>query len=142
MSVNFTSAIARALAVSALAWGLVLPGVAGAQASSTAAQTSAADGVTVKVTPTNISPQADTWTFAVVLDTHSQDLSDDLMSGAVLVGADGREFKPLSWQGAPAGGHHREGTLEFAALKPLPKSIVLMLRRPGERERRSFYWAM
>jgi hypothetical protein len=81
-----------------------------------------ARGVTVKVTPNNISPDAGVWSFAVVFDTHSQDLNDDLMTTA-RGSDDGREFNPLTWRGAPAGGHHREGTLELPRRNPQPKPL-------------------
>ncbi len=80
------------------------------------------------------------WNFAVVLDTHSQELGDDLVEAAVLVTDDGRRIKPLSWKGAPAGGHHREGTLEFKAPKPSPKLLELRLQRSGEPDPRVFRW--
>lgn len=95
-------------------------------------------GVTVKVTPRNIAANAQPWVFAIVLDTHSQELADDLLQTTVLVADDGRELKPSAWKGAAAGGHHREGTLEFAAPNPAPRSFELRMRRPGEGEPRVF----
>ncbi|HSV35129.1 MAG TPA: hypothetical protein VLI46_06210 [Ramlibacter sp.] len=132
----------RLLSAAALLGGLgmAVPGVA--QESNGAVQTSAVRGVTVKVTPGSLAAEAVVWTFAVVLDTHSEDLGDDLMNIAVLVADDGRQFKPRSWTGAPAGGHHREGTLEFAAIKPAPKAVELKMHRPGEAEPRSFRWTV
>lgn len=140
MRFNLNSTLTQALAISALAWGLALPAVCAAQAESAASRTSAASGVTVKVTANKLSADADVWTFAVVLDSHSQDLSDDLVSSAVLVSDNGQETKPLAWRGAPAGGHHREGVLDFAAPKPRPKIVELKIRRLGESEPRTFRW--
>jgi len=48
-------------------------------------QTSSARGVTINVTPKNLASDADSWEFAVVLDTHSQDLSDDLVKSSLLL---------------------------------------------------------
>jgi hypothetical protein len=111
-----------------------------AQAAPATAQTTAA-GVTVKVTPSETAAGAATWVFAVVLDTHSQELSDDLLRTTVLVTDDGRELPPSAWQGAAPGSHHREGKLEFPAPNPTPKSFVLRMQRPGEGETRLFRFA-
>jgi hypothetical protein len=81
------------------------------------------------------------WVFAVVLDTHSQELSDDLLRTTLLVTNDGRELKPSAWKGAAAGSHHREGTLEFVAPSPVPRTFVLRMQRPGEGEGRVFKFA-
>jgi hypothetical protein len=130
--------LALALALSFLT---LAPRPALAQVSAAAAQSTVVKGVTVKVTPTSVAADAATWVFAVVLDTHSQDLSDDLVANTVLVTDDGRELQPTAWKGPGAGGHHREGTLEFAAPKPAPRAIELKIRRPGESETRSFRWS-
>ena len=78
----------------------------------------------------------------MVLDTHSQDLSDDLLKTAVLVDAQGGRHAPLAWQGAPPGGHHREGVLRFKGLGALPDAIELQIRRPGEAAPRAFLWKL
>ena len=70
-------------------------------------------GVTVKVSAKSVGQPGNPWEFAVVLDTHSADLSDDLAQSATLTTDDGRTFKPTGWLGAPPGGHHREGVLVF-----------------------------
>lgn len=131
-----------ALRVAMLAWGLALsPAAALAQASEPGARGSAVGGVTVKVTPRVTAADAQTWVFAVVLDTHSQELTDDLVRTTVLVTDDGRELQPAAWQGAAPGSHHREGTLEFAAPSPVPKAFVLRMQRPGEAQPRVFSFA-
>lgn len=131
-------AAAACLAAASLAF---LPMAAVAQPAP-APVTSTARGVTVKITPERLAGDADVWTFAVVLDTHSQDLADDLVNTVVLVTSDGREVKPTAWTGQPAGGHHREGKLQFPAPKPAPKAIELRMRRVGETEPRSFRWQL
>jgi hypothetical protein len=56
--------------------------------------------------------------FTVVLDTHAVNLDAyDLRTLAVLRVDQGDELAPIDWD-APAGGHHREGTLTF----PLSRS--------------------
>lgn len=132
----------RILAATAVAWGLAFTVAPAAAQAPGATQSTSASGVTVKVTARNTGAEAGTWEFGVVLDTHSQDLSDDLLKSAVLRTDDGRELAPSAWKGGAAGGHHREGTLEFAAPKPRPKSVELRIQRAGEAEPRSFRWSL
>lgn len=113
-----------------------------ATAAELGARSSSAAGVTVKVTPKDVSPQAAAWEFAVVLDTHSQDLKDDLLKSAVLVDAKGGRQAPLAWQGAPPGGHHREGVLRFKGLGAQADALELQIRRPGESAPRVFRWKL
>ena len=108
----------------------------------TAAQSSSEQGVTVKVTAKSIGLPAGQWEFAVVLDTHSADLSDDLAQSAILTTDDGRTFKPAGWLGAPPGGHHREGVLAFDVPAPRPGAIELRIDRPGESAPRTFRWQL
>jgi hypothetical protein len=110
-------------------------------ARSWASQVSRTKTVTVTVTPLNIATAAATWEFKVVLDTHSQDLQDDLLTAAAIVDGAGNEQRPIAWQGSPPGGHHREGLLQFNAPEPRPAMITLRLRRPNETEPRAFTWA-
>jgi len=99
-------------------------------------------GVTVAVTPQNLSGNVKTWDFKVVLDTHSQDLSDDLMKSAVLLDGSGGLYTPLAWDGAAPGGHHREGILRFKPISPQPQAIELRIQRPGESAPRAFRWQL
>lgn len=103
-------------------------------------QTSSQGGVNVKVTPKPPAPGATRWDFAIVLDTHSQELADDLTQTATLVTDDGRQSKPSGWTGAGPGGHHREGVLSFPAPDPVPGGFELRLSRPGESAVRVLRW--
>lgn len=116
--------------------------VAASAAAQLAPQKSSQGGVTVDVTPAELAAGAKVWSFKVVLDTHSQDLSDDLAKSAVLLDAQGREGKPIAWEGAAPGGHHREGVLKFAAFEPLPEAVELRIARPGEAAARTFRWQL
>lgn len=107
-----------------------------------ATQRNSGNGVTIAVTPGNLSANAEVWDFAVVLDTHSQDLSDDLVESAVLLDGKGRERRPLAWEGAGPGGHHRKGILKFGALVPRPQAVELRISRQGEPRPRAFRWPM
>lgn len=88
--------------------------------------------------------------FTVVLDTHAVDLDGyDLRELAVLRTEDGREVQPVAWD-APAGAHHREGTLVFPATTPdgapligtQTRTIELVIRDIADVPERSFQWTL
>lgn len=126
------------LVLAAVPWGVM------AQASPEAftTQSTSDQGVTVRVTPKSVGSPDSRWEFVVTLDTHSADLSDDLTLSATLVTDEGRTFRPVSWQGAPPGGHHREGVLAFEVPAPRPGVIELRIARPGEAAPRIFRWQL
>jgi hypothetical protein len=99
-------------------------------------------GVTVSVTPLDLSRDTASWDFKVVLDTHSQELSDDLVKSSLLLDGTGGRYAPVAWDGKPAGGHHREGVLRFKAPSPTPQSVELQITRSGEPAPRSFSWQL
>lgn len=82
---------------------------------------------------------AKTLDFEVTLETHTQDLGDDLTKSSVL-NADGKQYLPLSWKGSPPGGHHRKGLLRFTKIVPQPQSMELQIRLSGDSSPRSFTW--
>ena len=109
-------------------------------------QTNVGGGVTVKVSRL---AAADTVAFQVVLDTHSVNLDGfDLAQLAVLRTPSGEEIAPLAWE-APAGGHHREGTLSFPAvagdgsplMQPDGGSLLLVIRDVAGVAERTFSWS-
>ena len=95
--------------------------------------------VTIDVTP-KISAEDRQWKFAVVLDTHSIELDQDPLQVTILVDDQGREYRPVSWEGPGPGGHHREGNLIFDAIIPIPKYIELKIKDVGSISERSFKW--
>lgn len=115
---------------------------AGAFAAELGAQRSNAGGVTVVVTPQNLAAGVKTWDFKIVLDTHSQDLRDDLLKTALLLDGTGARQAPVAWEGAAPGGHHRKGVLKFKPVSPTPATIELQIRRVGEANPRSFRWQL
>jgi hypothetical protein len=121
-----------------LSAALVLP----AAAAELGAQKSTNRGVTITVTPQNLSRGAKTWDFKVVLDTHSAELSDDLVKTTVLLDGTGGRYAPVAWDGAAPGGHHREGVLRFKPLAAQPQAIELQIMRPGESAPRLFRWQL
>jgi hypothetical protein len=125
--------------IAAFALGMAIAGSAFAQLET---RTSASQGVTVKVTPKVLSADSPVWEFAVVLDTHSADLSDDLAKTAALIGPGGERIAPSAWEGAAPGGHHRAGVLRFQPITPPPGSVELQIQRPGESTPRAFRWQL
>ncbi|KKT95008.1 MAG: hypothetical protein UW97_C0030G0004 [Parcubacteria group bacterium GW2011_GWA2_45_15] len=94
--------------------------------------------VTVTVTPIDILSGSKEWKFDVVMDTHSVELDQDLIKTTVLIDDQGKEYKPISWEG-PVGGHHREGVLTFSQIIPPPQSVELKISGIGDVVR-SFVW--
>ncbi|HXF65206.1 MAG TPA: hypothetical protein VNK67_00715 [Burkholderiales bacterium] len=119
-----------------LAGTIVFP----AAAAELSTQKSSDRGVTVAVTPQDLSAGAKSWDFKIVLDTHSVELDDDLVKTATLLDEKGTRHAPVKWDGAAPGGHHREGTLRFEPISPQPKSVELRIQRPGEPKPRVFIW--
>jgi hypothetical protein len=105
-----------------------------------ATQSSTVSGVTIKVTPQSL--QGSMWEFELVLDTHSQELNDDLVKNAALVRADGTQVAPIGWQGDPPAGHHRKGVLRFDAVTPVPSTLEMRISRPGEAKPRTYRWTL
>jgi len=132
----------RSLKRVALACLLAAATVLPAAAAELGAQKSSASGVTIAVTPQNVSGDVRTWNFKVVLDTHSGELNDDLVKSATLFDDKGGRHVPLKWDGAGPGSHHREGVLRFNPISPQPQSIELRIQRPGESAPRSFRWQL
>lgn len=106
-----------------------------------APQTSTAHGVTITVSPLSLSNEAKAWEFELTLESHTQDLNDDLIGTSSLIW-DGRQATALSWEGAPPGGHHRKGLLRFKPISPAPQSLELRIQRTGEPIPRNFRWRL
>ncbi len=88
--------------------------------------------------------------FTVQMDTHAVDLDGyDLRQLAVLRTDQGQEIHPSGWN-APAGGHHRSGTLSFPTttvsgnpvIGPDTRTITLLIRNVGSVAERVFTWTL
>lgn len=103
--------VAVVIGIALLILSLFLAGTASNPSSLAAdvSQTSEGGGVTVKATW--LANREDP-TFAIVLDTHTVELDGYDLIELTLLRVDGVSVKPVSWD-APAGGHHRTGTLTF-----------------------------
>lgn len=106
-----------------------------------AQQTSRAAGVTVRAQPIDVTPASAAWSFEIALDTHSVELSDDLVR-TVTLRAGGKSLLPKTWEGDPPGGHHRRGILRFDPIRPAPEALELRIQRPGEKAPRVFGWRL
>ncbi len=111
------------------------------QIASLSAQTNTEGPVTVDVTPKNVLA-AEPWKFTIGLNTHSGSLDADLTQTVTLVDDKGNSYKPLQWDGAPPGGHHREGDLSFAPVTPAPKRISIVVKNIGGIAERTFNWTL
>jgi hypothetical protein len=80
--------------------------------------------VTVKIDPVRI--DATGAEFKVIFDTHSVDLDLDVARNATLTVADA-PWTGATWSGDGPSGHHREGTVRFAAAGPARGAAELSL---------------
>jgi hypothetical protein len=78
--------------------------------------------------------------FDVAMNTHSVDLSDDMTKISILRDDAGREYNPTAWDGPGGGGHHRAGTLKFAALISKPMYVELVIKGLAQVPERVFKW--
>ena len=97
--------------------------------------------VRVDVRPVKLNP-GEPARFEVRMSTHSVNLSQDMVTAAICRDDQGREYRPLSWQGSPPGGHHRSGVLEFPALEGDPKGITLVIKNIANVPERNFEWKL
>ncbi len=88
--------------------------------------------------------------FLVEMDTHAVDLDGyDLRQLAILRTDQGQQVQPSAWN-APAGGHHRSGTLSFPTttasgkpiIGPTTRTMTLTLRNVGSVTERVFTWTL
>lgn len=102
-------------------------------------QTDEQGEVTVEVTPLLLQAGKDA-KFEVVLDTHSVELSYNLMEAASLIDNQGKQYKPISWSGG-SGGHHLSGELVFPSLSNKIKSAQLIIANISGFDRK-FTWRL
>lgn len=122
---------------------LALLGLA-AQAEEAAAykpQSSRQNRVQVDVVPIQLSPGKPV-KFEISMNTHSVDLSQDLLAVSTLTDDRGREYRPAGWDGSPPGGHHRSGVLVFSELAEGATSITLVIRDVADVPQRVFNWQL
>lgn len=102
-------------------------------------QSNSSGSVTVDVKPTALEV-GKPMTFDIALNTHSVDLSNDITKTTFLRDDSGREYPPIAWDGSGRGGHHRAGTLTFAAFTSKPRFIELVIKGLAGVPERAFRW--
>ena len=97
--------------------------------------------VRVDVRPVQLVPGKPA-TFEVRMNTHSEELSQEMLAVVTLKENKGREYQATNWKGSPPGGHHLSGVLEFPELDGNPESITLVIRLIADGPDRSFKWSV
>jgi len=105
------------------------------------AQSNDQNRVRVDVRPVQLLPGKPA-KFEIRMNTHSGDLSQDLVAVCTLKDNSGREYQPTGWDGSPPGGHHRSGVLEFPELGGAAQSITLVIREVANVPERVFNWSI
>lgn len=95
--------------------------------------------VRVDVVPVQLIP-GQAVKFEVRMNTHSVDLSQDMVAVSFLKDDNGQEYRPVGWNGSPPGSHHRSGVLEFPTLKGNPNTVTLIIKDIAEVPSRIFHW--
>lgn len=89
--------------------------------------TSRENQVTVEVEPVQLAP-GQAAKFEVSMNTHTVSLGHDMVVVSTLTDDQGREYRPMNWQGSGPSGHHRSGVLEFPTLDGNPESVTLVIK--------------
>ncbi len=97
--------------------------------------------VDVEVKPQEVS-FAEPLKFDIAFNTHQVSLNFDVAKISSLKDDKGTVYKPLRWEGAPPGGHHRSGTLIFPKLAEGTKAITLTLKNIAKVPERKFTWKL
>ena len=97
--------------------------------------------VTVEVLPVALKAGSPS-EFEIAMNTHSVDLSADMLKAVVLEDDMGKEYAPTKWDGPAAGGHHRSGKIEFPALSSGAKSVTLIVKDIAKVAERTFKWEL
>lgn len=95
-----------------------------AAAGAFAARTAKSGPVDVSVTPKAIDGSGAR--FKITLDNHQVNLTGDYAKASSLT-VDGKPWTAARWSGDGPTGHHREGTLSFAAAGPVTGSVELRI---------------
>jgi hypothetical protein len=94
-------------------------------------------GLSIEITPFDFSFDKPA-RFKILLNTHQGDLDFDLTRQSILIDDQGREYKPIEWQGG-TGGHHLSGTLIFPFVKKT-SNFKLIISDVYDVPAREFLW--
>jgi hypothetical protein len=116
-------------------WGFL------SQAGAFQAQTNDENAVWVEVKPVQLTPGQPA-IFEVRLNTHSVNLSYDMVKVSSLQDSQGKVYQATAWKGSSPGGHHRRGTLEFPQLQGNPQTVKLVIQGIADIPQRVFEWKL
>jgi hypothetical protein len=111
------------------------------QAGAFQAKTNDENAVWVEVKPVQLAPGQPA-VFEVRLNTHSVDLSYDMVKVSSLQDSQGKVYQATAWKGSSPGGHHRKGTLEFPQLQGNPQTVKLVIQGIADVPKRVFEWKL
>lgn len=111
------------------------------QAGAFQAQMNDQNAVWVEVKPVQLAPGQPA-IFEVRLNTHSVNLSYDMVQVSSLQDSQGKVYKATAWKGSSPGGHHRRGTLEFPQLQGNPQTVKLVIQGIADVPERVFAWKL
>lgn len=97
--------------------------------------------VSVQVTPITLEAGKPA-IVEIAMNTHSVELDTDMLQAAVLRDDAGNEYKPQTWDGPGAGGHHRAGKLTFAPLPADARTLTFVLKNVAQVPERIFIWKL
>jgi hypothetical protein len=97
--------------------------------------------VRVDVKPVQLAPGQPV-KFEVRMNTHSENLGENMVAASSLTDNTGRVYRAIAWQGSKPGGHHRKGVLEFPELDENTESITLIIRQVANVPERTFEWSV
>ncbi len=100
-------------------------------------------GISIFITPKDLSLKAAAWDFNVTMSNHMYDLGTyDLSKLAVLTDDKGNTYKPLAWTPDAKEGHHIGGLLRFARGESTSRDVVLKISGIGSSDERVFRWSI
>ncbi len=102
-------------------------------------QTVEGGSVSVAVTPIDLKAGA-LADFEIAMNTHSVDLSADMLKSVLLRDDSGKQYAPTKWDGPDGGGHHRSGRIEFPALPGNVRSVTLIVKDIAGIPERDYKW--
>lgn len=97
--------------------------------------------VTVTVKPKTIKV-GENPEFELEFETHSVDLSFDIVEQSYLVDNNGKRIEGAVWDGSPPGGHHRSGTLSFNNSLTQTNYVELIIKNIAGISERKFRWEL
>lgn len=104
-------------------------------------QESEGGNVTVTVKPKTLKV-GENPSFELEFETHSVDLSFDIVEQSYLVDDNGKRIEGAVWDGSPPGGHHRSGTLSFNNSLIQTNYVELIIKNIAGISERKFRWEL